>query len=183
MAPPEPAPETYLYRDRTLAILRRYFCLSIELGRLPSLLGRELFRAHVSSYRLTTFEDAVIFVRDVERAVEQLDRLDQQVIAHVVFQDYSQHEAARLLQVAARTVSRRYPEALDQLSAMFLSTGLIRENAFSTRRYRRAAASRTKNRAAVLPRCEAARACQAGELAAIAATDCKHSEYFFAPSV
>jgi hypothetical protein len=55
--------ELRAYRDRTIALLRRYFMLSIETGRLPSLLGREFFRAKCSSYRLVTFEDAVIFVR------------------------------------------------------------------------------------------------------------------------
>ena len=45
-------PDLWLYRDRTVALLRRYSRLSIEAGRLPSLLGREFFRTHVTSYRL-----------------------------------------------------------------------------------------------------------------------------------
>jgi hypothetical protein len=59
-------PDMWLYRDRTVAILKRYSRLSIEAGRLPSLLGREFFRGHVSHYQVTTFEGVVIFVHDVE---------------------------------------------------------------------------------------------------------------------
>ena len=55
------------YHDRTIALLRRYFRMSLEIGRMPSVLGREVFRARVTSYRVQTFEDAVIFVHDVER--------------------------------------------------------------------------------------------------------------------
>jgi hypothetical protein len=33
---------------------------SIETGRLPSLLGREFFRAKVTAYIVVTFEDRVI---------------------------------------------------------------------------------------------------------------------------
>ncbi|SRR6266496_1057319 len=54
--------EMWLYRERTVALLRRYLRISIEVGRLPSLLGRELFRSKVTSYRMTSFEDGVIFV-------------------------------------------------------------------------------------------------------------------------
>src|SRR5881396_3326590 len=60
--------EMWLYRERTLALLRRYLRISIEVGRLPSLLGRELFRSKVTSYRMGSFEDGVIFVHDVEHA-------------------------------------------------------------------------------------------------------------------
>src|SRR5215467_16112389 len=72
-APVPRNPELWLYRERTIALLRRYLRISIEVGRLPSLLGRELFRSKVTSYRMTSFEDGVIFVRDVERALEQLN--------------------------------------------------------------------------------------------------------------
>lgn len=42
--------ERRTYRGRTVAMLRRYMRYSIETGRLPSLLGREFFRAKVTSY-------------------------------------------------------------------------------------------------------------------------------------
>ena len=118
--------ELRLYRDRTRAILRRYFRMSIELGRLPSLVGREFFRARVTSYRLHTFEDGVIFVHDIETCLQRLDQFSQQLIARIVFQDYTLEEAAALLGCGRRTVVRRYPRALDRLSELFLEAELLR---------------------------------------------------------
>src|SRR5205809_6297590 len=71
--------EMWLYRERTIALLRRYLRISIEVGRLPSLLGRDLFRSKVTSYRMSSFEDAVIFVHDAERDLSQLDVIAKQV--------------------------------------------------------------------------------------------------------
>ena len=122
-----PYSELSKYRDRTRALLRRYFRTALEVGRLPSLLGREFFRAKVSSYTMHTFEDAVIFVHDVERCLEELDPLDQKLIATIIFQDYSPDDVPRLLNCARATVFRRFPEALDELSRMFLGGGLLVE--------------------------------------------------------
>lgn len=118
-------PDLWLYRQRTLALLRRYFRLSIEVGRLPSLLGRELFRSKVTSYSVQTFEDAVIFVHDVERILDQLDPMGKDLIAVIVFQDYSQDEAAEVLRCARRTVCRQFPETVDRISELFLEGGLL----------------------------------------------------------
>src|SRR5438094_8952558 len=65
--------ELWLYRDRTMGLLRRYRRISIEVGRLPSLLGRELFRTRVSSYHVTSFEEAVIFWRGVKGRLHHLN--------------------------------------------------------------------------------------------------------------
>lgn len=118
-------PDLWLYRDRTSAMLRRYFRYSIEVGRLPSLLGREFFRTRVTSYRVGTFEDAVIFVHDVERCLDQLNDFERGVIGKVVLQDFSHYEAARLMGCWRRTVGRRLPEAIDHLSDIFLTAGLL----------------------------------------------------------
>jgi len=130
-------PELWVYRDRTTTLLLRYLHMSVEVGRLPSILGREFFRAHVTSYRVNTFEDAVIFVHDVERSLEQLDAFSQQMIARIVLQEHTRAEAARLLGCAEKTVSRRFPQALDKLSEIFLSRGLLREWETSRRQSRR----------------------------------------------
>jgi hypothetical protein len=58
----------WLYRDRTIRLLRRYLRLAVEAGRLPSLLGRELFGMQVTAYHITTFEDA----RSLELAVPNI---------------------------------------------------------------------------------------------------------------
>jgi hypothetical protein len=118
-------PDLWLYRDRTIGMLRRYMRLSIEVGRLPSLLGREFFRTRVTSYTVSTFEDAVIFVHDVERILERLDAFDKKLIGRIVLQDYSQDETARLLNCGRRTVVRRFPEAVDRISESFLEGGLL----------------------------------------------------------
>lgn len=112
------AGELRLYRDRTRALLRRYFRMSIELGRLPSLVGREFFRSRVTSYRMHTFEDAVIFVHDTESCLQRLDAFSQQLIARIVFQDYTLEETAALVGCGRRTVLRRYPRALDRLQSL-----------------------------------------------------------------
>ena len=118
-------PDLWLYRERTLGILRRYQRLSVEVGRLPSLLGREFFRTRVTSYHVGTFEDAVIFVHDVARGLEQLGEFEHKLIAKIALQDYTQNETARVLGCWRRTVGRRFPEALDRMTEIFLDSGLL----------------------------------------------------------
>jgi predicted DNA-binding protein (UPF0251 family) len=118
-------PDLWLYRDRTIGMLRRYYRPSIEVGRLPSLLGREFFRTRITSYTVSTFEDAVIFVHDVERVLDRLDTFDKKLIGKIVLQDYTQDEAARLLNCGRRTVVRRFPEAVDRITESFLEGGLL----------------------------------------------------------
>ena len=113
------------YRGRTMGLLRRYFRMSLDIGRLPSFLGRELFRASVSSYHVHSFEDVVILVHDVERCLERLDDFSRTLIARVVFQDYTWDETAVLMGCGRRTVARRFPRALDLLSEIFLQVGLL----------------------------------------------------------
>jgi DNA-directed RNA polymerase specialized sigma24 family protein len=119
--------DVWPYRDRTVALLKRYARASVEVGRLPSLLGREFFRSRVTSYSMTSFEDMVIFVHDVESALARLDSFHQRLIAMSVLEDYSLPEVARLIRCPLRTVEREVPEALDRLSDMFLKGGLLRE--------------------------------------------------------
>jgi hypothetical protein len=118
-------PDLWLYRERTLSMLRRYQRLSVEVGRLPSLLGREFFRTRVTSYHAGTFEDAVIFVHDVARGLEQLGEFEHKLIAKIALQDYTQNETARVLGCWRRTVGRRFPEALDRVTEIFLDSGLL----------------------------------------------------------
>jgi hypothetical protein len=115
-----------MYRDRTLALLKRYMRRSIEVGRLPTVLGREFFRTRVTSYSVSTFEDTVIFVHDGEGCLAKPGSFSQALIAKIVLQEYSQDEAAQLLGCWRRTVGRRYAEALVRLSRMFLDGGLLR---------------------------------------------------------
>ncbi|HJS98636.1 MAG TPA: sigma factor-like helix-turn-helix DNA-binding protein [Terriglobales bacterium] len=118
-------PGLWIYRQRTAGVLQRYFRLSLEIGRLPSVLGREFFRTRFNQRQNVSFEDAVIFVHDVERCLEKLDVFSQEVLVWVVLQGYSQEEASRLLGCARRTVMRHLPEALDRLSEILLEARLL----------------------------------------------------------
>ena len=118
-------PDLWLYRDRTVALLRRYMRLSIEVGRMPSLLGREFFRTRVTRYKSSTFEDSVIFVHDVEVSLEELSEFQKKLIAKVALQQYSKEEAGRLLGCGYRTVERLFPEALDRVSEILLRRGIL----------------------------------------------------------
>ncbi|HEV8524295.1 MAG TPA: ECF-type sigma factor [Terriglobales bacterium] len=119
------SPDLGIFRDRTCGLLRRYAIISLEVGRLPSLLGRELIRSR-NDTRVPSFEDAVIFVHDVERCLKLLDPWHRRLIACMVFQNYSQHEAARVLHCSPRTVRNRFPEAVDELTRLFVERGLLR---------------------------------------------------------
>ena len=118
-------PDLWLYRDRTTALLWRYTRLAVELGRLPSLLGREFFRARVSRYDAQTFEDSVIFVHDVESCLQSLEAADKIVIAMLALEQYTQDDAARCLHCTQRTIVRHYGEALDRLSGIFLKREIL----------------------------------------------------------
>jgi hypothetical protein len=122
-----PRAEIGLYRGRAVKLLRRYFRMSIELGRMPSVISREFFRAKVTSYRMTSFEDVVILVHDVEKTLAQLDGFSQQVIARVILEEHTHDEAAVVLGVGRRTVTRHVTAALDELAERFLRQGLLQE--------------------------------------------------------
>jgi hypothetical protein len=100
--------------------------MAVDIGRLPSILGGLCFRARVSSYRLHTFEDAVIFVHDIERVFDRIQRPYMEIIAGVVLLEYSVPEAALRLGITVQRAERRYASALDSLSAALLEVGLLR---------------------------------------------------------
>ena len=126
---PEPAaaanPELAFYRKYTEAMLRRYMKLSMEGGRAPSLLGRELFRGKVSDYKVRSFDDVVIFVHDVEKCLDKLGMGQQALVRRIALQEYTQEEAAVLLRLRPTTAVRRYSEALDELTEMFLERKML----------------------------------------------------------
>ncbi|HEV2470604.1 MAG TPA: hypothetical protein VGS78_15545 [Candidatus Sulfotelmatobacter sp.] len=121
----EEARQRRIYRGRTVAMLRRYMRYSIETGRLPSILGREFFRAKVTSYTVVTFEDRVIFVHDMERCLDRLDEFSRQLIARHILQEHDQAATGRLLNCTERTVRTWVPLALDLLSEILLEVGLL----------------------------------------------------------
>jgi hypothetical protein len=123
--PRRSAPEVAFYRKYTEGLLRRYVRLSMESGRAPSLLGREMFRGNVTNYSVTGFDDVVIFVADVESCVKMLDEGKQHLIRRIALQEFTMEETASLLQWPLRTVHRRYGHALDDLTEIFLERKLL----------------------------------------------------------
>lgn len=119
------APGTAFYRTYTEAMLRRYGVLSMESGRVPSLLGREMFRGKVTSYRVHAFDDVVIFVHDVDRCIAELEPEQQRLIIRIGVQEYTFEEAASMFRVSLRSVQRRYFQALDELTSIFLRKKLL----------------------------------------------------------
>src|SRR5262249_5614794 len=78
-----------------------------------------------TSYRAHTFEDAVVFVLDVERSLELLDDWDKNLIVMTVLRDHTQEETARLLGCSQRSIERRYGDAVDRVSHIFLERDIL----------------------------------------------------------
>jgi predicted DNA-binding protein (UPF0251 family) len=133
----EPLPELSVYRDRTTALLRRYLRMSLAMGKMPTILGREIFRARVTSYRVHSFEDVVIFVHDMERCIARLDDLSREVIARVVLQEHNFDEAAEVMGCSRRKVSRALPLALDKTTEILLEVEMLSPFGFTSPRPRK----------------------------------------------
>jgi hypothetical protein len=113
------------YRKRTEALLRQYMQSSMDVGRTPSILGNCMFRGRVSSYRMRSFEDKIIFVFDIEKCLKHLDKFSQDLVARIALQEYSHPETAELMGQSLRSVARKYAEAIDALTGIFLEYGLL----------------------------------------------------------
>jgi len=114
-----------IYRNHTVVLLRKYFRMSLEIGRMPSLLGGELFRAKVTAYQVHTFEDSVIFVHDMEQCLAKLDPLSRLLIARIFFQEFSHDEVAAEFRITRRQVTNRMFDALDRTSEILVSCELL----------------------------------------------------------
>ncbi|HEY3991203.1 MAG TPA: sigma factor-like helix-turn-helix DNA-binding protein [Acidobacteriaceae bacterium] len=121
----QPPAEVAFYRKYTEGMLRRYMYRSMEIGRVPSLLGDFSFRAKSSNRKGYTFEDSVIFVHDVERCLARLNPMEMELVSRIALQEYTLVEAAELARMSVRTVVRRYSDALDRLTVVFLRLGLM----------------------------------------------------------
>ena len=113
------------YRKRTESMLRRYLYASMQVGRAPNILGDPVARGWCSSRPIRTFEDAVIFVLDIEGCLNQLGSLDRMMLSRIVLQEYTQAEAASLLGMSVRSICTKFPKALDHLTEKLLESGLL----------------------------------------------------------
>jgi len=135
-------PDALFYRSQPLAIVRHFFEISCQIGRLPSILGRELFRAKVSHHGVPSFEEQVVFVHDVERALARLNPQNREVVSLVGLYQYSLAEVATLLRRHRSTVIERFTDGIDTLAQMLLASGMLREDN-PDRRIRRFNAKKT----------------------------------------
>jgi hypothetical protein len=119
------APELAFYRKYTEGLLRRYVRLSMEAGRAPSLLGREMFRGRVTHYSVQGFDDVVIFVHDVESCMKKLEETQQYLIRRIGLQEFTQEETAEMMGLPLRSIHRWYADALDALTEIFLERRLL----------------------------------------------------------
>jgi DNA-directed RNA polymerase specialized sigma24 family protein len=97
----------------------------MQVGRAPSILGDPVGRGWASSRPVRTFEDAVIFVLDLEKCLDTLSSLDRQLLSRIVLQEYTQAEAATLIGMSVRAISYKLPDALDRLTEKLLASGLL----------------------------------------------------------
>jgi hypothetical protein len=123
----ESLPEISLafYRKHTEKMLQRYLYASMMVGRAPAMLGEPIARGWASCRRVKTFEDAVIFVLDVERCLDRLRVSDRELLSRIALQEYTHAEAADLLGFSVRAISYKYPMALDRLTELLLKAGLL----------------------------------------------------------
>src|SRR5277367_2378225 len=120
-----PADGIAFYRKRTELLLRRYMFVSLQTGRVTSLIGNCVFRGKASSYRMHSFEDAVIFLFDIEKCLKRIDPFGRELIARIALQEYTQEEVAQLMGQSPRSIIRKYVETLDALSRIFLDLELL----------------------------------------------------------
>ena len=97
----------------------------MQVGRSPSLLSESVGRGWASSRRVRTFEDAVIFCLDIERCLSKLTPIERQLITRIAVQEYTRAEAASLSGICTRTISSRYPQALDHLTELLVESDLL----------------------------------------------------------
>ena len=125
---PEARPEMLCFRGQTLALIRHFFEISSQVGRVSSLLGREFFRSRASHHAIPSFEEQAVFVRDVEICLAKLTPQRAEVLTLLGLYDYSCDEVSQMFQCSRTLVRQRFAESLDALSEVFLKAGLLREN-------------------------------------------------------
>jgi hypothetical protein len=112
--------EYSMFRAHTLKLLRHYLRLSLDYGRIPSVLGGEMMRARVSNTRMHTIEDETIFIHDMNRCLErELDGDELRLMALIVFMEHTFEEAALILHYSEKQLRRKFPPIMDRLTRAF----------------------------------------------------------------
>ena len=123
----ESLPEISLafYRKHTEKMLQRYLYASMAVGRAPAMLAEPIARGWATCRRVKTFEDAVIFVLDIERCLDRLGEIDRALLSRITLQEHTYVEAAKLLGLSIRAIYYKYPLAVDRLTQLLLRAGLL----------------------------------------------------------
>jgi hypothetical protein len=117
--------DLYLLRPHTNALLRRYYYASLMVSRIACSLRDPTGRGWVSSRPVRSFEDAMIFVVDMEKCIERLNSIDQAMLTRMVKQDYTQEETALLMGCSTRKIAYTFPAAIDRLTQKLLDAGIL----------------------------------------------------------
>jgi hypothetical protein len=112
-------------RDRAIRLLLRFLCVALNMGRLPSLVGREVFGSKMAREPSCAFEESVIFVCDVEQCLAELEPFDRRLVVLCIFENRSEWEAARQLGRCQADISRLLKDCLDRLYATFVRKRLL----------------------------------------------------------
>lgn len=97
-------PETICFRAQTISIVRHFFEIS---SQVPS------------------FEDQAVFVHDIEHCLMKLNADHARMITMVGLYDFTRDEVAAMLRHCRSWVNRRYIEALDALTQIFLDANIL----------------------------------------------------------
>ncbi len=120
-----PSVSLAFYRKHTESLLRRYLYVSLQVGRTPSAMQEPVERGNVSYRKLRTFEDAVIFVLDVEACLGKLSALERILLNRIVIQEYTKAETAAMLGISMRAIIYKLPQALDRMTRILLDSDLL----------------------------------------------------------
>ena len=121
-----PSVSLAFYRRHTESLLRRYLYASMAVGRTPSIMNEQPVRGGRASHqRIRTFEDAVVFVLDIENCLRKLSALDRILLSRITLQEYTQQETAEMLDMSLRAVIYKLHHALDRTTSLLLDSGLL----------------------------------------------------------
>ena len=123
--------DIYFERERTVAVLLRFYRIAGTLGRMPSLFGREVIPSSRNQQPTMLLEADVAFVCDVERCLDRLEPPARRLLVHFVFDDKNEWAIARQSGLHHDLISQIVGRVLDVVHEMFCRDGLLtppREN-------------------------------------------------------
>jgi DNA-directed RNA polymerase specialized sigma24 family protein len=114
-------------RGHTRTMIRRYVLARYQAARIFSCLDASKFSGsgRASAQPIRTFEDALVFVIDMDRCMESLDPTDLELLKRTQIQEFTEAETACLMGMSTRTVSTKAQVALDRLTQRLIDSGLL----------------------------------------------------------